>query len=539
MVPNAAHVESDAERGTELEHRMTVKQAFTVYRKAVLWSIALGTCIIMEGFDLILISSLFGYPAFQRKFGHLQPNGTYELTAAWQSGLGNGTLVGQIFGLFAAGLLCDRFGFRKTMAGGITLIVCFIFFPVFAPSIEVLLVGQILLGVPFGVFQTLACTYASEVCPTKLRAYVTTYTNLCWVIGQIIASGTLKGLLSRTDDWGYKIPFALQWFWPIPIAFFLWFAPESPYWYVRKGRIEEAQQSLRRLTNNQTLPEFSSNDAVAMMIHTNAIEKAAAEGTSYTDCFKGTDLRRTEIVCVVWAIQTLCGSTFMGASSYFYQQAGLDVSNAFTMTLAQFCLGGVGTIFSWVLMGWFGRRTLYLGGQLIMCALLAIIGFLALIDRGNTGAQWAIGSMLLVYTFIYDCTVGPVCYALVTELTSTRLKVKTVVLARNLYNVTGIITNILTPLMLNPTAWNWGAKTGFFWAGSCLLCAIWTYFRLPEPKGRTYSELDVLFESKVSARKFKTTEVKEFQESSLSLEKTSSDLPTGKHEDGRVHVENV
>ncbi|KAH7039619.1 general substrate transporter [Microdochium trichocladiopsis] len=539
-VPHAVENMADAAQATAMEHQMTLKQAFTVYRKAALWSLALGTCIIMEGFDLILIGSLFGYPAFQRKFGQLQPNGTYELTAAWQSGLSNGTLCGQIVGLFAAGLLCDRFGFRKTMGGGIAMITAFIFFPVFAPTIEILLVGQVLLGIPFGVFQTLACTYAAEVCPTTLRAYLTTYTNLCWVIGQILSSGVLRGLLSRTDDWGYKIPFALQWFWPIPIAVFLSFAPESPYWYVRKGRIEDAKRSLQRLTDKSSMPEFDSDQVVAMMVYTNNMEKAASEGTTYWDCFKGTDLRRTEIVCVVWAIQTLCGSTFMGTSSYFYQQAGLDVSNAFTMTLVQFCLGGLGTVFSWALMGWFGRRTLYLGGQLIMCALLAIIGFLALIDRSNTNAQWAIGSMLLVYTFVYDCTVGPVCYALVTELTSTRLKVKTVVLARNLYNVTGIATNILTPLMLNPTAWNWGAKAGFFWAGSCALCALWTFFRLPEPKGRTYGELDVLFEGKVGARKFKTAEVDEFPSTStLNLEKVSSDVSGKAEGNANVHVETV
>jgi SP family general alpha glucoside:H+ symporter-like MFS transporter len=31
---------------------------------------------------------------------------------------------------------------------------------------------------------------------------------------------------------------------------------------------------------------------------------------------------------------------------------------------------------------------------------------------------------------------------------------------------------------------------------------VWTWFRLPEPKGRTYGELDILFEKKASARKF-------------------------------------
>ena len=101
-------------------------------------------------------------------------------------------------------------------------------------------------------------------------------------------------------------------------------------------------------------------------------------------------------------------------------------------------------------------------------------------------------------------------YSLVAEISSTRLRNKTVVLARNLYNITGVIANVLTPHMLNPDAWNWGAKAGFFWAGTGMLCAIWTYFRVPEPKGRTYAEMDMLFDAKVSARKFKETSVDSF-----------------------------
>lgn len=67
--------------------------------------------------------------------------------------------------------------------------------------------------------------------------------------------------------------------------------------------------------------------------------------------------------------------------------------------------------------------------------------------------------------------------------------------------------------MLNPDAWNWGAKAGFFWAGTGALCAVWTYFRVPEPKGRSYAEMDMLFEAKVSARKFKETNVESFDDS--------------------------
>lgn len=55
-------------------------------------------------------------------------------------------------------------------------------------------------------------------------------------------------------------------------------------------------------------------------------------------------------------------------------------------------------------------------------------------------------------------------------------------------------------------------RSGFVWFGSALICTVWAYFRLPEPKGRTFAELDVLFERKVSARQFHKTDVNLFGE---------------------------
>ncbi|KAI8662138.1 hypothetical protein LRP88_12589 [Fusarium phalaenopsidis] len=500
-------VAHEAAAAAEAERSMGLLASLKLYKKACFWSVFISICIVMEGFDNALLNNLYAYPPFQRKFGVQQPDGSYQLTAAWQSGLSNGTLCGQILGLFFNGIIADRFGYRKTLIGALIGCIAFIFIIFFSETLVQLLIGEILIGIPWGVFQTLTTTYAAEVCPTHLRAYLTTYVNLCWVMGQFIASGVLRAMLSRDDKWGYKIPFALQWMWPVPLIIGIWLAPESPWWLVRRGRIEEAKHSLQRLTVRNGNADFKPDETISMMIHTNEMEKEAQAGTTYLDLFKGVSLRRTEIVCVTWMIQTLCGSTFMGYSTYFYQQAGMAVENSFSMSLGQYAIGAVGTAFSWFLMGWFGRRTLYLYGQLFMSLFLLTIGCVAFAGRDNVAAQWAIGSLLLVYTFTYDCTVGPVCYSLVAELTSTRLRTKSVVLARNLYNISGIATNIMTPRMLNPSAWNWGAKAGFFWAGTCLVCAVWTYFRLPEPKGRTYAELDILFERHISARKFKETTV--------------------------------
>lgn len=66
--------------------------------------------------------------------------------------------------------------------------------------------------------------------------------------------------------------------------------------------------------------------------------------------------------------------------------------------------------------------------------------------------------------------------------------------------------------MLNPDYWNWRNYAGFFWAGICFCCVVYTYFCLPEPAGRTFAQMDVLFERKISARKFAKTEVDVFEE---------------------------
>lgn len=520
---------ASARAGVEAEHQMTLREGIRLYPKAIGWSLLLSTAIIMEGYDTTLLGNFYAFPEFKKKFGDLQPDGTYLITASWQAGLSNASSVGSIFGLMLNGWLSEKVGYRKTILMALVLMIGLLFIPFFAQNTTTLLVGQLLQGVPWGIFQTLTTAYASEIVPVALRAYLTTYVNLCWVIGQFIAAGVLKGMLQRQDEWGYRIPFALQWMWPVPILIGCWFAPESPWWLVRHGRIAEARQTLVRLTSPGNT-DFDPDATIAMIVHTNELEKTLNEGTSYLDLFKGIDRRRTEIAAGVWAIQNLCGSAFMGYSTYFLTQAGMATENAFTISLCQYAIGAIGTISSWFLMTRIGRRSLYLYGLVVMVGILLVIGCLGLAPSSKiTEVSWGVGGMLLFYVFVYDISVGPVCYCLVAEISSTRLRAKTVVFARACYNIIAIINGVITPYMLNPEAWNWGAKTGFFWFGICLCCVAWTFFRLPEPKGRTFGELDVLFEQRISARKFASTKVDQFTDGGEASE----------HANAAVHVERI
>jgi hypothetical protein len=49
---------------------------------------------------------------------------------------------------------------------------------------------------------------------------------------------------------------------------------------------------------------------------------------------------------------------------------------------------------------------------------------------------------------------------------------------------------------------NWGAKAAYFWLGGNLGVTIWAFFRLPETRGLSYAEMEILFANRISARKF-------------------------------------
>lgn len=269
----------------------------------------------MEGYDTQLIGNFFGYDAFRRKFGtYTGAENGWQISSAWQTGLNDIGSVGNIIGALANGYLTAKYGHRVVLISSLVFLSAAVFMVFFAPNVEVLLIGEFLCNIPWGVFATTGPAYAAEVAPLALRGYLTAYINLCWCIGQFIASGVLKGLVTNPTDWAWKIPFAIQWVWPVPLLIAALLAPESPWFLVRTGKLDRAKRSLQRLSE----PDHNvDHDAtIALMVHTDKLEKEECTGTSFAECFRGTNRRRTEIAMMCFVSQVTNGGTLAYSGTF-------------------------------------------------------------------------------------------------------------------------------------------------------------------------------------------------------------------------------
>ncbi|KAL6908626.1 general substrate transporter [Trichoderma evansii] len=442
-----------------------------------------------------LIGTLIAIPRFQHDFGVELADGTFVVEAKWQSAFNLGVPVGQVLGSFGVGWPLEKFGRRWTLAN--------------RPQI---LIAEPINGVVLGAYPVIAPTYISEVTPVVFRGIAAAFVNLSFVIGQLVASGVLAGYQTREDRWAYDIPFATQLIFPIIILALLPFCPESPWCLIRRGELQKAEQSLKRLTSE-------SIDTSSLLAHiqlTTSIEEAESDTARFIDCFKKTDLRRTIISVMVYAIQPLVANFLViGYAVYFFELAGLEASDSFNLGVGLLGVRFVGTILSWFLLGRFGRRTIYNQGCSILVIIVLLVGILDVVPgygTTNHGVVSAQCSMMVIYNFFYDLTIGPLCFVYLSEVSSAKLRDKTIAIATTINALINVACAVGIPYAINPDQGNLRGKLAFVFVGASIPCLVWCFLALPETKGRTFEELDIMFQRKVPTRQFASYKISEHME---------------------------
>jgi SP family general alpha glucoside:H+ symporter-like MFS transporter len=103
----------------------------------------------------------------------------------------------------------------------------------------------------------------------------------------------------------------------------IFFAPESPWWLIRRGRKQEALRSIKRL-GRRNGTQANAEDTLAMMDRTVQIEAHLGGEPSLLDLVKGTDLRRTLITCLMYASQNFAGNLIANQATFFFERKQLS-----------------------------------------------------------------------------------------------------------------------------------------------------------------------------------------------------------------------
>jgi hypothetical protein len=274
------------------------------------------------------------------------------------------------------------------------------------------------------------------------------------------------------------------------------FAPESPWYFVRKNRLDDARHALQKL--------YGSNENIepklAIIMKTVEEDMELTRTAKWVHCFQGTNLVRTLISMGVFACQHLTGIVFvLGFSTYFFELAGLSPSNSFSLGVGVTSCGVVGNLISWSVLNNFGRRKAFISGMVAMTIVLLLIGVMDVIPTG--AAKWVQASLTVLYALFYQMSIGAIAFAVLGEASTSSLRAKTMGLATATQSVFGTLMNVVVPYLVNPDEADLKGKVGFIFGGLSTMATIWSYFYVPELKGRTFDEIDYMFQSRVDPRK--------------------------------------
>lgn len=187
--------------------------------------------------------------------------------------------------------------------------------------------------------------------------------------------------------------------------------------------------------------------------------------------------------------------------------AGMSRQTAFGLGLITSALQWIFVMLSWILTTYLGRRTIYVYGQFINCAFLVALGIAASCSTGlsDTVADNTQAALGLIVSVLFCLGPAPASWVIIGETSSVRLRPLTTGVGRGAYYLVNIPCIFLSSYMLNAGKWNIGGKSGYVWAGTAFICSVLSWIYIPEMKNRSFREIDILFQRRVPARKWKKT----------------------------------
>ncbi len=456
--------------GAETPERAAMRARIKKFVLTVVIIAALGGALF--GYDTGVISGVLVY---------LTPD--FGLTQAQVGIVTSSLLVGAAIGSIAGGWLADRWGRRLTLllAGGLFFVGALA--QALAPDANVMIVTRLILGVAVGTASLVVPMYVSEIAPPTYRGRLVSMNSLMIASGQLLAY-IVNALLAPTGNWRLMLAMAA-----IPAAALvigMYFMPDSPRWYLKQGREDDARKVLRQSYYPENV-EPTIQD----------IEKTEAADAAVKDSLRD-QLRKPKVRALfVTGVGLALIQQFVGVNTVIYYapstlaQAGMGDNAAITSSIGIGVGAVIGVIIGMSLIDRIGRRPLMFIGLSVM--VVALVG-MALVERmtQDTATGYLLLALMIVYISSFQVGVGVPTWLLLSEIFPAPIRAT----AMSITTFLIWAGNFLVSLVFPPLGELWGASTMFFlFAAISAVSLVFCYRRVPETKGVSLDQITAVAES--------------------------------------------
>lgn len=397
--------------------------------------------------------------------------------------------IGGMFGALSCAYLGDVLGRRRIIF--LTNLTTIIGAILMASSFDLaqFIVARLVVGLGIGGNIASVPVWQSEISPASKRGSNVVIDGVFIGIGVTSALWIDLGFFFvKGNSVSWRFPLAVQIVLSLISMVFITLLPESPRWFVMKGRADEAREVLAAL---QGLDQDS--DAIINDMRDMETSITNSGSGSWLDILKMGDERffhRVYLAATGQLFQQLCGVNVITyyATTIFQQYLGFGPVDSRIMSASMSLVQPLGGLLGFFTIDRLGRRPLLLWCASAMAICMALLAGTTSTEN-NTGALVVAVVILYVFQFVFTAGYSGLTFLYAAEITPVRIRAS----ANAISTATLWIFNFLLA-EVTPVAFDSIDNRYYIVFAVCnAVMVLSVYFFFPETKGRTLEEIDALF----------------------------------------------
>ncbi|KAF2768739.1 general substrate transporter [Teratosphaeria nubilosa] len=461
--------------------------------RAYFFGFFICTAGFLFGYDTGIVGGILTLPSYKHAFHYTDSTTVSAVMVSLQN-------VGAFLAALCIIPVSERWGRKKTVQVAMSVFCVGVVLQVVeSGSLVCFYVGRVVSGLGLGAGTAVVPSFNAEMAPKEIRGMLGSGMQWLFASGVMISYWIDYGvsvsehLEGKAAQW--QIPVGLQLVPAAVLALGLFTQRESVRWLVKKGREEEAWESLTWIR---------ADDGPEVEAEFREIRAGLAEELRATEGFKKRELLEpANRLRLMLAFGVFLGQqcTGMTALAYFGPQFFKLLVGGGSQDLLITGLFGaekfitVGIYILFFSEKWGRKPTLWISAVLMaMCfVIVTVVNQTTPAPVGDhaTSAGIATVAMIFLTNSIYQFSWGPLPWPYCAEIFPSRIREVGTSVGVSTQWLFNFLFSLVTPYMIK----SWGSYAFLFYAALDLVMAALVYLFLKETKNRSLEEMETIFHS--------------------------------------------